>query len=68
MAIVNSQTHSIQKPTRTVLFLRNFIPWQIIRFVVINIRMTSMILKSHGHRIRPGEPGKEEFPELKKTA
>ena len=28
-------------------FMRRFIPWQIIRFIVINIKMTMLILKSH---------------------
>jgi hypothetical protein len=28
-------------------FLRTFIPWQIVRFVLINLRMLRMIGKSH---------------------
>lgn len=28
--------------------LRTFIPWQLWRFIVINVRMLRMIAKSHG--------------------
>jgi hypothetical protein len=34
-------------PTRARRFLRTFIPWQIVRFVFINLRMIRMIGKSH---------------------
>lgn len=34
-------------PLKNVRFLRKFVPWQIIRFIVINIKMTILILKSH---------------------
>lgn len=35
------------KPTRWVLFWRTFWPYQLFRFVVINLRMLLMIFKSH---------------------
>lgn len=35
-------------PSKRVRFFRRFLPWQIIRFVFINIRMAIMIFKSHG--------------------
>jgi hypothetical protein len=38
------------KPTRTTVFLRTFIPWQLWRFAVINLRMISMIRLSHRTR------------------
>ncbi|MFP5228015.1 MAG: hypothetical protein ACLGXA_10325 [Acidobacteriota bacterium] len=31
------------RPTRFTLFLRTFLPWQIVRFVVINLKMMKMI-------------------------
>jgi len=34
-------------PLGGVKFLRTCVLWQIIRFVVINIKMTRLILKSH---------------------
>ena len=34
-------------PTRWTIFLRTFIPWQIVRFVVINLRMFRLIWRSH---------------------
>ena len=35
-------------PTRLTVALRTFIPWQLWRFVAINVRMLRMIAKSHG--------------------
>jgi hypothetical protein len=34
-------------PTAKVRFFRQCILWQLIRFLMINLRMTIMILKSH---------------------
>jgi hypothetical protein len=34
-------------PTRWTVFLRTFIPWQIVRFVVINLKMFRLIWRSH---------------------
>lgn len=38
---------SAVRPTNFTVFLRNWIPWQILRFLVINLKMTVMIAKSH---------------------
>ncbi len=39
------------KPTRFTVFLRTFVPWQMVRFAVINLRMLKLIGISHrGHR------------------
>ncbi len=40
------------RPTRRMLFWRTFVPWQLVRFLIINLRITVMILKSHDTRIR----------------
>ena len=40
------QRHAM-KPTPWALFWRRFLLYQLIRFVIINLRMTAMILKSH---------------------
>jgi sulfide:quinone oxidoreductase len=42
------------KPTPLVLFARRFVPYQLYRFVWINLRMLAMIRKSHPHPRRPG--------------
>lgn len=39
------------RPRRFTLWLRRSLLWQLWRFVVINLRMTVMILKSHDTRI-----------------
>jgi hypothetical protein len=35
------------KPTRATVFLRTFLPWQVWRFVRLNLRMIRIIAKSH---------------------
>ncbi len=35
------------KPSRWVLFWRTFFPYQLYRFIWINLRMLRMIFKSH---------------------
>lgn len=51
MNVVDSQKHPAVRPTKTTLFLRSFLPWQLIRFILINIRMSFMIMKSHGRKL-----------------
>ncbi|MBC2606867.1 hypothetical protein [Pelagicoccus albus] len=34
-------------PLGRVKFLRTFLPWQILRFLAINLKMTRLILRSH---------------------
>lgn len=38
---------SVMRPNKKTLFLRYFLPWQIYRFIVINIKMLQMMFKSH---------------------
>jgi hypothetical protein len=38
------------KPTRFTLFLRTFLPWQILRFIWINLKMVIIIRRSHASR------------------
>lgn len=42
-----SQNDYTPMPTSTTLYLRTCVVWQLIKFVLINIRMTLLILKSH---------------------
>jgi hypothetical protein len=53
MVVTEAQTHSAPRPTKLTLFFRAFLPWQLIRFLIINLKMTVMILKSHGRKVQP---------------
>ncbi|MCC6929973.1 MAG: hypothetical protein IT359_13405 [Gemmatimonadaceae bacterium] len=35
--------------TRRTRALRTFLPWQLLRFIAINLKMLRMIAKSHQH-------------------
>lgn len=39
---INTNVYATQ-PTRFTLFLRTFIPWQLLRFASINLRMIQVI-------------------------
>jgi hypothetical protein len=43
-------------PTRTTVFWRTFLPWQLVRFIVINLRMVRIIARSHKTQIRKAAP------------
>lgn len=40
-------------PTASTLWWRRFLPWQLLRFVVVNVRMLRMIGLSHPHKVPP---------------
>jgi hypothetical protein len=42
------KTPYVSNPTRGTLFLRTFLPWQLWRFGVINLKMIGIIRRSHG--------------------
>ncbi len=43
------------RPTPFTVFLRTFLPWQVLRFAVINLKMLSLIGRSHhGGDVRGG--------------
>ncbi|MCB9072263.1 MAG: hypothetical protein H6623_01480 [Bdellovibrionaceae bacterium] len=52
MSLIESKNYRAPTATPTTLFLRSFLPWQVLRFIIINIRMTFMILKSHGKKLK----------------
>jgi len=37
----------VTKPTRRTVFMRTFLPWQLWRFAVINLKMIGIIRRSH---------------------
>jgi len=43
----DEQLRYVTKPTRWTLFLRTFVPWQLWRFAVINLKMIDMARRSH---------------------
>lgn len=47
---INTNVYATQ-PTRLTLFLRTFVPWQLWRFVCINLRMMTLIgREKHQHK------------------
>lgn len=52
-----TRPHAMQatapKPLRGTLFWRRFLPFQLWRFLSINLKMIRMILKSHPHEVPP---------------
>ena len=38
----------VTMPTRRTVFWRTFLPWQMWRFAVINLKMMDIIRRSHG--------------------
>jgi hypothetical protein len=50
MTAIDSSKVSAARPNRLTVYLRTFLPWQALRFILINLRMTVMIVKSHGGR------------------
>jgi len=39
----------VTRPTKRTLFLRTFLPWQLWRFLAINLKMIGIIRRSHHH-------------------
>jgi hypothetical protein len=50
------ERHTVAVPTRATLFLRRFLPWQLVRFAWINLKMLQAIRLSHPRRARPPAP------------
>lgn len=46
----DEQIAAAPMPTRRTLWLRRFIPVQLVRFVVTNLRMVRMVTRGHGDR------------------
>ena len=41
-------------PTGRTLFFRRFLPYQLVRFAFVNLKMLRMIRLSHPHPLPPG--------------
>ena len=35
------------RPTKSTIFWRTFLPWQLVRFAAINLKMLRLIVRSH---------------------
>jgi hypothetical protein len=44
---VDPQFASATLPTPTTRFLRTFVPWQLVRFIAINLKMFRIIWRGH---------------------
>lgn len=44
---VDPQSASATLPTPTTRFLRTFVPWQLVRFIAINLKMFRIIWRGH---------------------
>ena len=42
------QAYYPPRPTTLTRFMRKFLPWQLVRFAVINLKMIKLMRKSHG--------------------
>lgn len=45
-----TQARYATRPTRFTLFMRTFLPWQMWRFAVINLKMIEIIGRGHSGR------------------
>ena len=48
----DEKTRYVTKPTRFTVFLRTFLPWQLWRFAVINIKMLDIMRRGHRAKTR----------------
>lgn len=48
IAAAPPRTPDAALPTRATVFMRTFLPWQMVRFAVINLKMLRLIRRSHG--------------------
>lgn len=53
MSIILASQFPAIKASRWSRFLRTFAPWQLVRFLIVNVKMTLMIIKSHGGKNLP---------------
>ena len=55
--MTDEQSRYASKPTRFTVFQRTFLPLQMIRFVVINLKMLDIIRRSHAGMNRHARDG-----------
>lgn len=62
MTITESKSFPAPRPSKMTIFLRHFPLWQLLRFAIINVKMTAMILKSHDSPIEPTKVKAQQDP------
>ena len=55
-------------PSTVTLFFRTFLPWQLVRFAWINVKMIRMIGKAHGGRVPPEAAAHSQGPASLRSA
>lgn len=50
-SIAKDPEYFVTKPTAFTQFMRTFIPWQLLRFIVFNLKMIRMIGLSHAKKL-----------------
>jgi hypothetical protein len=45
--VIDEKLRYVTKPTRSTVFMRTFLPWQLWRFLAINLKMIGIIRLSH---------------------
>lgn len=53
---------AVMVPTRRTQWLRRFLPWQLFRFVAVNLRMLQMIRRAHPHRLPQADAERNAVP------
>lgn len=54
MTIQKLESTGVVRPKPWTLYLRSSLLWQALRFIIINVRMVVMIVKSHQRSRAPG--------------
>lgn len=44
----SKEARSFMSPTKYTVFIRTFIPWQLIKFAYYNLKMLKVLAKGHG--------------------
>ncbi|MDA8402061.1 MAG: hypothetical protein M0Z86_04000 [Deltaproteobacteria bacterium] len=44
----SKEARSFMAPTKYTVFIRTFIPWQLVKFTCYNFKMLRVLLKGHG--------------------
>ncbi len=44
----SKEARSFMAPTKHTVFIRTFIPWQLVKFIYYNLKMLRVLLKGHG--------------------
>jgi hypothetical protein len=63
-----SREFFVPRPSKVTLFFRTFVPWQLVRFAWINLKMIRMIGKAHSRRALPPPVAERRWPAPERAA